>query len=61
VNWWRPHPFFALHLQWTRWLEIGIQDLNSNESTILLLKPDGCEAYRLPGVLPGELEGLMVH
>jgi hypothetical protein len=46
---------------WAGWLEIGIQDLNSNESTVLLLKPDGCEAYRLPGVLPGELEGLMVR
>jgi hypothetical protein len=33
---------------------------NPDESTVALIKPDGCEMYLLPAALHGELEGLFV-
>lgn len=49
-------------VEWSRsgWLGVSLQKANSDESTIVLLKPDGCEAYLLPNALHGDLEGLFI-
>jgi hypothetical protein len=51
----------AVGIEWSQsgWLGVSLQNINSDKSTIVLLKPDGCEAYQLPG-LSGELEGLFI-
>jgi hypothetical protein len=49
-------------IQWTRsgWLGLSARKANSEESLIVILKPDTCEAYLLPAALHGELEGLFI-
>jgi Tol biopolymer transport system component len=51
----------AVGVEWSQsgWLGVSLQNINSDKSTNILLKPDGCEAYQLPG-LSGELEGLFL-
>lgn len=50
----------AVGVAWTRsgWLGVSLRKPDSDESTIVLVKPDECEAYRLPDSLSGELQGL---
>jgi Tol biopolymer transport system component len=50
----------AVGVEWSRagWLGVSLGNPNSSETTVVLLKPDGCEAYLLPFVLHGDLEGL---
>lgn len=50
----------AVGVEWTSsgWLGVSLQKPDSNESTIVFVKTDGCEAYRLPDTLNGELQGL---
>jgi len=52
----------AVGIEWSRsgWLGVSLGKSNSDESTIVLIKPDGCEAYVLPAALHGELEGLFI-
>ena len=47
-------------LEWSLsgWLGLSLRKPNSSESRIVLVKPDGCEAYRSPDTLHGELQGL---
>jgi len=49
-------------IQWSRsgWLGVSLRKANSDESTVLILKPDTCEAYLLPAALHGDLEGLFI-
>jgi hypothetical protein len=49
-------------IEWSRsgWLGVSMGTANPDESTVALIKPDGCEAYLLPAALHGELEGLFV-
>lgn len=51
----------AADIAWTSsgWLGVSLYNANSNDGPILLVKPDGCTTYRLPG-LYGELEGLWI-
>ncbi|MEN6580486.1 MAG: hypothetical protein ABFD05_07620 [Anaerolineaceae bacterium] len=48
----------GIEWSWSGWLGVSLRMTNSDESTIVLIKPDGCEAYLLPAVLHGDLEGL---
>jgi Tol biopolymer transport system component len=41
------------------WLGVSLGEVNTDEHTLVLVKPDGCEAYRLPD-LGGELQGLFI-
>ena len=52
----------AVGIEWSRsgWLGVSLRKANSDESTIILLKPDTCEAYLLPAALHGDLEGLFI-
>lgn len=52
----------AVGVEWSRsgWLGIRMRKAASQESTIILIKPDGCEAYGLPPTLHGEPEGLFI-
>lgn len=52
----------AVGIEWSRagWLGVSLSDPNSNVSRLVLLKPDGCEAYALPAALQGDLEGLFI-
>jgi WD40-like Beta Propeller Repeat len=47
-------------IEWshTGWLGVSLGNPNTSVSTIVLLKPDGCEAYLLPTALHGDIEGL---
>jgi Tol biopolymer transport system component len=49
-------------LVWSRsgWLGMSLLDANTQQDTSVILKPDGCQAYRLPGVA-GVLQGLFVR
>jgi hypothetical protein len=49
-------------IQWTRsgWLGLSLRKPNSDESMVIILKPDTCEAYLLPAALHGDLEGLFI-
>jgi hypothetical protein len=51
----------AVGIEWSRsgWLGVSLGKANSDEYTVVLLKPDGCEAYLLPA-LHGDLEGLSI-
>jgi Tol biopolymer transport system component len=51
----------AVGIEWSRsgWLGVSLQKANSDASTIILIKPDSCEAYLLPA-LHGDLEGLSI-
>ena len=50
----------AVGVEWSRsgWLGVSLSNPNSSESTLVLLNPDGCEAYLLPTILHGDLQGL---
>jgi hypothetical protein len=52
----------AVGIEWSGsgWLGVSLGKANSDESTIVLIKPDTCEAYLLPAALHGELEGLFI-
>ncbi|MGB7539482.1 MAG: hypothetical protein WBM17_13165 [Anaerolineales bacterium] len=52
----------AVGVEWSRsgWMGISVRKANSDESTVIILKPDTCEAYRLPAALHGDLEGLFI-
>ncbi len=47
-------------LEWSRsgWLGLSLRKPDSSQSRTVLVKPDGCEAYRLSDTLQGELQGL---
>ena len=49
-------------IQWTRsgWLGLSVRKANSDESMVIILKPDTCEAFLLPAALHGDLEGLFI-
>ncbi len=49
----------AVGIEWSRsgWLGVSLRKANSDESMVVLIRPDGCEAYLLPA-LHGDLEGL---
>jgi hypothetical protein len=49
-------------IQWTRsgWLGLSVRKADSDESIIVILKPDTCEAYQLPATLHGDLEGIFI-
>lgn len=49
-------------VEWSRsgWLGVSLRKANSDESTVVIIKPDRCEAYRLPAALHGDLEGLFI-
>ncbi|HEX7394295.1 MAG TPA: hypothetical protein VF313_05155, partial [Anaerolineaceae bacterium] len=52
----------AVGIEWSRsgWIGVSLRMTNSDESTIVLIKPDGCQAYLLPAALHGDLEGLFI-
>ena len=52
----------AVGIEWSRsgWIGVSLRMTNSDESTIVLIKPDGCQAYLLPPTLHGDLEGLFL-
>jgi hypothetical protein len=52
----------AVGIEWSRsgWLGVSLRMTNSDESTIVLIKPEGCEAYLLPTALHGDLQGLYI-
>ena len=49
-------------IEWSRsgWLGMSLRKDNSDESTAVLIKPDGCQAYSLPADLNGDLQGLFI-
>lgn len=52
----------AVGIEWSRsgWLGVSLRKPNSDQSTVVLIRPDGCEKYLLPESLNGELEGLFI-
>ncbi len=52
----------AVGIEWNRsgWLGVSLRMTNSDESTTILIKPEGCEAYLLPTALHGDLQGLYI-
>ena len=52
----------AVGIEWSSsgWLGVSLRKANSDESTVVLIKPDGCETYLLPTALHGDLEGLFI-
>ena len=52
----------AVGIEWSRsgWLGVSLEKANSDESTVVLIKPDGCQVYLLPPALHGQLEGLRI-
>jgi len=52
----------AVGIEWSRsgWLGVSVRNTNTDVSTVILIKPNGCEAYRLPSTLHGDLEGLFI-
>ncbi|NJD60809.1 MAG: hypothetical protein FIA98_15560 [Anaerolineae bacterium] len=50
----------VVEIEWSSngWLAANLQDLQAIESTIVLVKPDNCEIYKLPFTLQGNLEGM---
>lgn len=48
-------------VEWSQsgWLGVSLRKANSDESAVVLIRPDGCQAYLLPA-LHGELEGLSI-
>ena len=49
-------------IEWSRsgWLGVSLKKANSEESTIIIIKPEECEGYILPTNLNGDLEGLFI-
>ena len=52
----------AVGIEWSGsgWLGVSLRKANSDESMFVVLKPDVCEAYRLPAALHGDLEGIFI-
>lgn len=52
----------AVGIEWSRsgWLGVSLRKVNSDESVMVIIKPDGCEAYLLPTALHGDLQGLYI-
>lgn len=52
----------AVGIEWSRpgWLGVSLQKANSDDSMVILLRPEGCEGYLLPDSLHGDLEGLFI-
>jgi hypothetical protein len=52
----------AVGIEWSQsgWLGVSMGTANSDESTVVLIKPDGCETYQLPTALHGDLQGLSI-
>ena len=52
----------AVGIEWSRsgWLGVSLQQANSGESVMVIIKPDGCEAYMLPSALHGDLQGMYI-
>ncbi len=52
----------AVGVEWSRsgWLGVSLRKTNSDESVMVIIKPDGCETYLLPDALHGDLEGLYI-
>ena len=50
----------AVGIAWSSsgWLGMSSQAPDSSESRMILVTPGGCEAYRLPDALHGEMQGL---
>jgi hypothetical protein len=42
------------------WLGVSLSDQSSTESTIVIIKPDNCDGYKLPFTVQGDLEGLFI-
>ena len=51
----------AVGMAWSRsgWLGISLQDTASAEASVVILKPETCEAYILPA-LDGDMQGLFI-
>ena len=51
----------AVGIAWSQsgWLGVSVENSNPDQSTFVLIKPDGCQAYLLPA-LHGQLEGLSI-
>jgi Tol biopolymer transport system component len=51
----------AVGVEWSQsgWLGVSLATNSNGQMAVVLLKPDGCEAYLLPA-LHGELEGLSI-
>jgi hypothetical protein len=49
-------------IAWSRsgWLGVSLSVQNTGEPTVIILKPAGCEAYRLLNIPQGDIEGLYV-
>jgi len=41
-------------------LGVSLRLANSDDSMIVLINPDGCQAYALPAALSGDLQGLFI-
>jgi len=52
----------AVGIEWNRsgWLGVNLRKVNSDESVMVIVNPDGCEAYLLPTALHGDLQGLYI-
>ncbi|MDD2696403.1 MAG: hypothetical protein PHD58_10800, partial [Anaerolineales bacterium] len=48
-------------VEWSQsgWLGVSLRKANSDETAVVLVKPEGCQAYLLPA-LHGDLEGLSI-
>lgn len=49
-------------IEWTRsnWLGLSLRNGNNTESTLVVLKPDSCEAYQASILLNGDLQGFYI-
>ncbi|MCE5207367.1 MAG: hypothetical protein LLG42_03545 [Chloroflexi bacterium] len=52
----------AVGVEWGRsgWLGVSLGKAYSDERTVVLIKPNGCETYLLPTALHGDLAGLFI-
>ncbi|MDP2990561.1 MAG: hypothetical protein Q8O57_08365, partial [Kiritimatiellota bacterium] len=52
----------AVGVEWSHsgWLGVSMRKANSDESMVILIKPEECKAYLLPAPLHGDLEGLYI-
>ncbi|NLE83911.1 MAG: hypothetical protein GX603_05295 [Chloroflexi bacterium] len=53
----------AVGIEWSSqgWLGVSLRKPTSDQSTVALINPDSCEAYLLPIVSEGDLEGLFIE
>ncbi len=49
-------------VEWSRsgWLGMSLRLANTDKPVMALVKPDGCESYRLPNTIDGDLQGLYI-